>query len=142
MPVPQLQQVGRRLAIALVAVAALAGCGPNSNVPAPSTAAAGPVVLNDVSVAAVLDAIGKAKLPAANPRDATASKCPTAGCVQATDTDTVSILKFPSTGRAELYAATMPDMLQAEDVVVIFAPTLTDEQRAAYRRAVKSVVSG
>ena len=100
------------------------------------------MILNDISVAAVLDAINKAKLPAANPRDATASTCPDAGCVQATDTDTVSILKFPSTGRAELYAAAMPDMVQVEDIVVIFAPTVTGAQKSAYRRVVKSAVSG
>ncbi|TGD85598.1 hypothetical protein BayCH28_21480 [Mycolicibacterium sp. CH28] len=100
------------------------------------------MILNDISVAAVVDAINKAKLPAVNPRDATASTCPAAGCVQATDTDTVSILKFPSTGRAEVYAASMPDMLQVEDIVVIFTPTMTSEQKAAYGRVIKSAVSG
>ena len=94
-------------------------------------------MLNDVSVAAVLGAISKARLPVLNARDTTASRCPEAGCVQATDTDTVSILKFPSTGRAELYAAAVPDMLQVEDIVVVFAPTLTGEQKAAYGQVVK-----
>jgi hypothetical protein len=98
-------------------------------------------MLNGVSVAAVLDAMTKAKLPVLNARDATASRCPEAGCVNATDTDTVSILKFPSTGRAELYAAGVRDMFQVEDIVVVFAPTLTSEQKAAYGRAVKSAMS-
>ncbi|BBY62757.1 hypothetical protein MHEL_10000 [Mycolicibacterium helvum] len=95
-------------------------------------------MLNDVSVAAVLGAITKANLPASNPRDTTASTCPEAGCLQATDTDTVSILKFPSTGRAELYAAAVPNMLQVEDIVVVFAPTLTSEQKAAYGQVIKN----
>ncbi|AQT78979.1 hypothetical protein B1R94_06415 [Mycolicibacterium litorale] len=133
----------RRLLGAALLALALAGCGGRESgaPPAPSTPA-GPPMLNDVSVAEVLAAITKAKLPAVNPRDATAAKCPAAGCVEATDTDTVSILKFPSTGRAEVYAAAMPDMLQAEDIVVIFAPTLTDEQKSAYRRVVKGAVAG
>ncbi len=135
----------RRLIVASLAlVAAVAGCGgggQDSNAPTAPATPAGPVILNDVSVAEVLDAINKAKLPALNPRDATASTCPAAGCVQATDTDTVSILKFPNTGRAEVYAAAMPDMLAVEDVVVIFLPTVTDEQKSAYRRVVKAAVS-
>lgn len=133
----------RRLAALILVAAVAAGCGgrDSSAPPAPSTPV-GPPMLNDVSVADVLGAITKAKLPAVNPRDATASKCPAAGCVQATDTDTVSILKFPNTGRAEVYAAAMPDMLQAEDIVVIFAPTLTDEQKSAYGRVVKDTVAG
>ncbi|WP_135427052.1 hypothetical protein [Mycolicibacterium sp. CH28] len=133
-----------RLLVAGVGLATvLAGCGgQDSNAPRASGPVAGPVILNDISVAAVVDAINKAKLPAVNPRDATASTCPAAGCVQATDTDTVSILKFPSTGRAEVYAASMPDMLQVEDIVVIFTPTMTSEQKAAYGRVIKSAVSG
>ena len=94
-------------------------------------------MLNDVSVATVLDGIAKAKLPVLNVRDTTSSRCPEAGCVQATDTDAVSILKFPSTGRAELYAAAVPDMLQVEDIVVVYAPTLTGEQKAAYGHVVQ-----
>lgn len=98
------------------------------------------MMLNDVSVAAVLDAITKAKLPVVNAHDATSSTCPEAGCVQATDTDTVSILKFPSTGRAELYAAAVRDMLQVEDIVVVFAPTVTSEQKSAYGQVIKNAI--
>ncbi len=114
---------------------AVQGCGDRHTHPTPTT---GAVMLNDVSVAEVLDAITKAKLPAVNARDETAATCPTAGCLEAIDTDTVSILKFPSTGRAELYAAAVPDMLQVEDIVVVFAPTLSSEQKAAYGRVVKN----
>ena len=60
--------------------------------------------------------------------------------MEATDTDTVSILKFPSTGRAELYAAAVRDMLQVEDIVVVYAPTMTGEQKAAYGQVVKTAM--
>ncbi|QEN13022.1 hypothetical protein ACRDU6_10360 [Mycolicibacterium sp. ELW1] len=126
------------LVVAALLTAVSAGCGARDSHPAPTTA--GAVLLNNVSVAEVLNAITKAKLPAVNARDETASTCPTAGCLEATDTDTVSILKFPSTGRAELYAAAVPDMLQVEDIVVVFAPTLTSEQKTAYGQAVKNAM--
>ncbi|WP_431235398.1 hypothetical protein ACQ856_13510 [Mycolicibacterium psychrotolerans] len=128
----------RWLVVSVLMAAALVGCG-SHDATAPATRA-GAVMLNDVSVAEVLTAITKAKLPALNARDVTASTCPTAGCLEATDTDTVSILKFPSTGRAELYAAAVPDMLQVEDVVVVFTPTLTSQQKAAYGQAVKNAM--
>ena len=124
------------LVAAVALAAAVQGCGARNTHPTPTTA--GAVMLNNVSVAQVLDAITKAKLPAVNARDATASMCPAAGCLEATSTDTVSILKFPSTGRAELYAAAVPDMLQVEDIVIVFAPTLTSEQKTAYGRVVKN----
>ncbi|SBS78529.1 conserved exported hypothetical protein [uncultured Mycobacterium sp.] len=121
----------------LMLTAALAGCGGRgTGGPAPSSPHDA-VMLNDVSVAAVLGAITKAKLPVLNARDSTASRCPEAGCVQAIDTDAVSILKFPSTGRAELYAAAVPEMLQVEDIVVVFTPTVTTQQRAAYGQVIQ-----
>ncbi len=121
----------------LVLAAVLAGCGGHDSHGAGARAPGAAVMLNDISVATVLDAMAKAKLPVLNARDTTSSRCPEAGCVQATDTDAVSILKFPSTGRAELYAAAVRDMLQVEDIVVVYAPTVSDEQKAAYGQVVK-----
>ena len=125
--------------VVLVLAAALVGCAHHDS-HRPAQAGGGAVMLNDVSVAHVLDAINRAKLPVVNVRDSTSSRCPEAGCVEATDTDTISILKFPSTGRAELYAAAVPDMLQVEDLVVVFAPTLTAEQKTAYGTVVKKAM--
>lgn len=99
-------------------------------------------MLNDVSTADLLDAINKAKLPAVNAHDATNELCPDAGCVEARATDTVSILKFPSTGRAELYASTMPEMIQIEDIVLVFDKTVNEAQKAAYRQVVKNAIAG
>ncbi|MBB3605656.1 hypothetical protein FHT40_005343 [Mycolicibacterium sp. BK556] len=132
--------VRRRGLVVLVLGVALAGCGAHGAHAPVTTAAGGAVILNDVSVNTVLDAIAKANLPALNAHDVTSTTCPEAGCVQATDTDTLSVLKFPSTGRAELYAAAVPEMLQVEDIVVVFAPTLTGEQKAAYGQVVKDVM--
>jgi hypothetical protein len=125
------------LVVAALLAAVLAGCGAHDSRGLGGHGPRDAVMLNDVSVTTVLDAIAKAKLPVLNVHDTTSSRCPEAGCVQATDTDAVSILKFPSTGRAELYAAAVPDMLQVEDIVVVYAPTLTGEQKAAYGQVVK-----
>ncbi|MCX2933811.1 hypothetical protein ORI20_26415 [Mycobacterium sp. CVI_P3] len=125
--------------VVVLLAAVLQGCGArDSGAPPPTAGGAG--LLNTVSVDAVLSAIKKAGLPAVNAHDATASTCPEAGCVQAIDTDTVSILKFPSTGRAEIYAGGVRDMLQVEDVVVVFAPNVSDEQKAAYGQVVKNAM--
>jgi hypothetical protein len=127
---------------ALVLSAALAGCGSrDTGARAPSGGPRGPALLNDVSTAAVLDAITKARLPAVNAHDATDALCPEAGCVEARATDTVSILKFPSTGRAELYASAMPAMMQVEDIVLVFDKTVSDPQKTAYGQVVKTAIA-
>ena len=128
---------------ALLLSAALAGCGGRDiDAKAPPGGARGPALLNNVSTAAVLDAITMAKLPAVNARDATEAMCPDAGCIQAHATDTVSILKFPSTGRAELYASSVPAMIQVEDIVLVFDKTVNAAQKAAYGQVVKQAVAG
>ena len=128
---------------ALVLSAALADCGGRDLGPR-GTSGGGhdAALLNDVSTAQVLDAIIKAKLPAANAHNATDATCPEAGCVEARATDTVSILKFPSTGRAELYASSMPAMMQVEDIVLVFDKSVNDAQRAAYGQVVKKAIAG
>ena len=62
--------------------------------------------------------------------------------MEARATDAVSILKFPSTGRAELYASSMPAMTQVEDIVLIFDNSVTDAQRTAYGQVVKKAIAG
>jgi hypothetical protein len=68
--------------------------------------------------------------------------CPEAGCIQAHVTDTVSIPKFPSTGRAGLYARSVPAMMQVEDIVLLFDETVNAAQEAAYGQVVKKAVAG
>lgn len=134
----------RGLVIAAVVLAAcLVGCGNrDAGTKAPSGAAYGPALLNDVSTADLLEAITKAKLPAVNAHDSTDTMCPDAGCVEARATDTVSILKFPSTGRAELYASAIPAMIQVEDIVLVFGKTVNEAQKAAYGQVVKNALAG
>lgn len=128
---------------ALMLSATLAGCGGrDTGAKAPSGGGHGQALLNNVSTAAVLEAITKAKLPAVNAHDATDAMCPEAGCVEARATDTVSILKFPSTGRAELYASSIPAMMQVEDIVLVFDKSVNDAQKAAYAQVVKKAVAG
>lgn len=62
-----------------------------------------------------------------NAHDVGPQKCPHIGCIDAVDTDTVSIMKFPSTGKAELYAASVPSMFQVEDMVLVFASAIPPE---------------
>lgn len=131
-----------KLAVAAALAAVVQACAAHTAVgPAPSTARV-PASLNNVSVTTLLDDFRKADLPAPNARDVTASKCPKLRCLEATDTDTVSVLKFPSTGSAEKYAGEISNIYQVEDVVVVFAPTLTASQRGAYSKLVKKAVVG
>jgi hypothetical protein len=76
----------------------------------------------------------KAGLPAPNSRDVTALKCPKLHCLSAVDSDTVSILTFPATGPAQLYAGAISNVYQVENVVLTFTATVTPEQKQAYER--------
>ena len=60
--------------------------------------------------------IARNGLPVPNPRDVTNAECPEIGCIEKVDTDTVSIMKFPSSGRAEIYAASTHNVFQIVDV--------------------------
>lgn len=121
---------------AAFAVSALAACG-NHGPATPNGQPAIPAPLNRVSASDVVDSISKAGLPAPNPRDVTSEKCPKLRCVQEIDTDTVSILKFPSTGPAEQYAGAISNAYQIVDLVVTFGPTVTADQKRAYERVVE-----
>ena len=85
-------------------------------------------------------AIAKAGLAVPNPRDVTQRDCPAIGCAKKVDTDTVSIMQFPTPGRAELYAANIHDRLLVEDVVMMFSPSVPAGARPAYENAVKGAI--
>ena len=93
-----------------------------------------PLPLNDVGASQLVDAIGKAGLPVANRHDVTEATCSEVHCAQAIDTDTVSVLKFPTTGTAQKYAGVTRNSYQVEDLVLVFAPTVTADAEAAYER--------
>ena len=75
-----------------------------------------------------------------NPHDVTPAKCPTIGCVEAVDSDTVSIIKFSGTGKAERFAGTTPDMYLIEDVVLVFAAGVPSAQRVSYEQVARRAV--
>jgi hypothetical protein len=52
----------------------------------------------------------------------------------------VSVMEFPSTGSAELYAGSTGDVFEVVNVVVTFAPMVSPGHHAEYERAVKQAI--
>jgi hypothetical protein len=100
----------------------------------------GPVRLNTTTIAEVMASFTDAGLAVPNAHNVTAQKCPRIGCIDAVDTDTVSIMKFPSTGSAERYAGSVQNMFLVEDVLLTFAPTVSAEAKHAYEQVTKRTV--
>lgn len=129
----------RVVAVCVGAVLAVAGCrGPETagGGQQANTGPGGAVVFNNLSVDDLIASIGQAKLPVPNPRNVTAQDCPTIGCIEKVDTDTVAIMKFPTTGKAELYAGSTPQSFQVTDVVMTFAPAVPANERQRYEQVV------
>jgi hypothetical protein len=97
-------------------------------------------ILNTTTVGELVAAFTDAGLAVPNAHDVGPQKCPQIGCIDAVDTDTVSIMKFPSTGKAELYAASIPRMFLVEDVVVVFSSAVSPEARRAYEQVAKHAI--
>jgi hypothetical protein len=136
--------MGRSLTVAICVpgLIALSGCGPAA-VNQPGGAGSQPPAteyLNPSTTDDLLKSIAGAGLPAPNPRDVTGRDCPAIGCTSKVDTDTVSIVWFPTTGRAELYAGTTHHVFQIEDVVLVFPPDATSAVQADYERAVERAI--
>jgi hypothetical protein len=133
---------GRAAGVALCLALAVAGCARSPTPPStPNTSAATSAGLNGLSA---MDAVGKvhsAGLPTPNAHDVTSDKCAKLHCVGAVDSDTVSILKFDHTGAAQQYAGSISNSYQLEDLVVVFAPTLTDSEKLAYERALEHAIA-
>ncbi len=126
-----------RLVLAALFLVAVAGCGPSETSPPGSQASAGNAgIFNNRSVDDLVTAIQRSGLPAPNPSNVTARDCPAIGCVEKVDTDTVSVMKFPTTGRAELYAGSTQHRFQIADVVLTFGPMLSPSQQQQYERVI------
>ncbi len=126
-----------RLLATVVSVAGLvvAACGAQTSGGDHQTRRpSGAVILNTTTVGELVVAFTDAGLAVPNAHDVGPQKCPQIGCIDAVDTDTVSIMKFPSTGKAELYAASIPRMFLVEDVVVVFSSAVSPEARRAYEQ--------
>ncbi|MBS4728714.1 hypothetical protein MSM1_10345 [Mycobacterium sp. SM1] len=100
----------------------------------------GAAILNTTTVAEFVAAFADAGLAVPNAHDVGPQKCPRIGCIDAVDTDTVSIVKFPSTGKAELYAASVAHMFQVEDVVLVFSSVLSPEARRPYEQVAERTI--
>jgi hypothetical protein len=100
----------------------------------------GAVRLNTTTVAELVAAFTDAGLAVPNAHDVGPQKCPQIGCIDAENTDTVSIMEFPSTGKAELYAASVPSMFLVENVVLVFSSAVPPEARRAYERVAKDAI--
>lgn len=122
---------------AILVMVALGACGSVDRDPPNVEPTKGPALLNEVSASEVVSAFTDAGLPATNPRDVTALKCSKLHCLQAVDTESVSVLKFPGPGPAQLYAGAISNAFQVEDVVITFAPTVTSDLKVAYQRVVE-----
>ncbi|MBV9088360.1 MAG: hypothetical protein JO044_00405 [Mycobacteriaceae bacterium] len=127
--------LGSRLVVAILCATAIAGCA--SSETGPHRAPPGGVaIFNNRSAADLIAAIEGSGLPAPNARNGTTSECPAVGCTDKVDTDTVSIMKFPTTGKAELYAGATQHCFQIADVVLTFAPTVSPNQQRQYEQVV------
>ena len=132
-----------RLLATVVSVAGLvvAACGAQTSGSDHQTRhPSGAPILNTTTVGELVAAFTDAGLAVPNAHDVGPQKCPQIGCIDAVDTDTVSIMKFPSTGKAELYAASIPRMFQVEDVVVVFSSAVSPEARRAYEQVAKHAI--
>lgn len=98
------------------------------------------VVLNTATASGLVAAFTKAGLQVPNPRDVTEAKCPPIGCVEAVDSDTVSVIKFPGTGKAERFAGATSDMYLIEDIVLVFTAAVPAGQRVTYEQIARRAV--
>lgn len=125
------------IAALMVAVASCARPPPSNQSPGNP---AGVAVLNRVSAGDLVGAFTRAGLSAPNPRDESGQRCPEIGCTEAVITDTVSVFKFSHSGAAEHYAASVPDMFQVEDLVVVFPPNLPPDRKRSYEGVVQKAL--
>ena len=89
----------------------------------------------------LVDSFTKAGLPLPNRRDVTTQKCPGIGCIEAVDSETVSIIKFSGTGAAQRFAGTTPDIYLIEDIVLVFTPAVSPAQRRTYEQVARQAVA-
>ncbi len=125
-----------------VSMVTLAGCShPQTSAPATLPPDA-PASLNRVTVARLVEDLTRAGLSMEGAHDVTQLKCAKLQCIQAIDAQNLSILKFPTTGRGERYEGSISNAYQIEDVVLVFAPALGTDQKAAYERVVTHAIEG
>ena len=141
---PRSHTIGKSAAIAIVGAAivgvALTGCSSSAGEVSTVSAASTSYVDNPVDPAQlnqVLDRIAATGLPVTGRHDATAARCPAAGCSSAVESDQVILMQFPSTGRAQLYAGAHPGDFQVVDLVLTFPAGTDAAQNERYTQALQ-----
>jgi hypothetical protein len=131
------------MVVALLGLLVVAACGGHTVAHQTESSHSGSTIsnrLNPLTIKDILVAIGKAGLAVPNPRDVTQRDCPEIGCENKVETDTVSIIKFPTPGKAQLYAGSTEHAFQIEDVVMTFTSLVPTNEQLAYEEAVKRVI--
>lgn len=93
-------------------------------------------MLNTGTAAGLVHDMAVAGLAVANSHDVTGQKCPDIKCIEAVETDALTVVMFSTTGAAEEYAGTMSGTYQAENFVLQFKPAVPVEGRGAYEKVV------
>ncbi|WP_155927266.1 hypothetical protein [Mycolicibacterium sp. CBMA 234] len=121
---------------AILTATAVTGC---QRPPAPGPQAgalSGGPMLNNVTAQAIVKDMGAAGLAVANQQDVSKQKCPDIKCLEAVETDPVTVLVFSTTGAAEGYAGATPGTFQAMNIVLQFVPSVSAKDRGAYEQVV------
>lgn len=87
----------------------------------------------------IVEELGSLGFAVLNPLDTTAQECPRAGCDQSIVTDTLRVKSFPTTGKAQIYAADRR-LDQVETIVVSFAPPVSQVERDRYWAQIEKLV--
>jgi hypothetical protein len=126
----------RPVTVIAMAAALLTAC---QRPPAPGPQAgalSGGPILNNATATALVHDMAAAGLAVANSHDVTAQKCADIKCIEAVDTDALTLMRFSTTGAAEGYTGTMTGTYQAENFVLQFKPSVPVNSRAAYEKVV------
>jgi hypothetical protein len=139
------------VAVGLMTSVAVVGCsGRPPGYPAPATSDSGRGAalvatatrdgeLGALSARGLVDALAARGFAVPNLVVSTALECPAAGCDQSVVTDTVRVMSFASTARAQKYAGDH-GLRQIETIVVEFAPPLFSAERDRYWAEIQSLV--
>lgn len=95
--------------------------------------------LNALTARGVVEALDRKGFPVAHPVDTTKYECPDAGCDQSIVTDSMRVKSFPSTGRAQQYAAERR-LFQVGTIVVAFAPPIPPAERDRFQGQIQLLV--
>ncbi|CAM5693851.1 hypothetical protein MAUB1S_05108 [Mycolicibacterium aubagnense] len=100
----------------------------------------GAPMLNTVTASALVRDMAAAGLAVANPRDVAKQKCPDIRCIEAIETDSVTVLVFSTTGAAAGYSGATPSTFEAMNIVLQFGPSVTAADKSAYERVVNQAL--